>query len=72
MNKKEKQVQKALGTFPTFICDNCHEKFFGDAKYTYTHNNGAVMYLCTTCATAQFVCNKLMGVPMGEFTKEND
>ena len=33
---------------------------------------GANRQLCTICATAQFVCNKILQKPMGEFTKEDD
>ena len=71
MDEKEKQVQKALGTFPKFICDQCREEFFVDEKFIYTYT-GTRMQLCTICATALFACNKILKKPMGKFTKEDD
>jgi len=70
--EKEKEIQKALGTFPTFECNQCHKEYFIDEKFTYTNVGGAVKQLCTICATAQFVCNRLFKKPMGEFTKEDE
>lgn len=74
MDKKEKQVQKALGTFPTFNCSNCGKEFYVDEKYVYTNDGNYFQQLCITCATAQFVCDKLMKTERnrGEFTKEDE
>ena len=74
MDKKEKDVQKALGTYPVFSCNNCGKEFYVDEKYYYTNVGGALIQLCKICATAQFVCDRLMKPTRdrGEFTKEDD
>ena len=74
MDKKEKEVQKALGTFPVFRCSNCYKEFYVDEKYVYTNNGKNYEQLCKICATAQFVCDRLMKPiqERGEFTKEDD
>jgi len=74
MNEKEKDVQKALGTFPVFNCNSCCKEFYTDEKYVYTNVGGARMRLCKICATAQLVCDRLMKPiqERGEFTKEDD
>ncbi len=70
MDKKEKEIQKALGTFPVFICSQCRKEFFIDEKYTYT-NGSTCKQLCEICAAAQFVCNRLYKESMGKFTKDD-
>ena len=75
MDKKEKAAQKALGTFPVFNCSNCGKEFYTDEKYYYYTNVGVpLIQLCKICATAQFVCDRLMKPTRdrGEFTKEDD
>lgn len=77
MTEKEKEIQKALGTFPTFVCSNCGKESFIDEKYTYTDRSTLrsilnIQQLCRICATAQFVCNKILKKPMGKFTKEDE
>lgn len=74
MDKKEIAAQKALGTFPVFSCSQCGKEFYVDEKYIYTNVGGARTRLCKICATAQFVCDRLMrrAWDRGEFTKEND
>ena len=59
MTEKEKEVQKALGTFPTFECNQCYKEFFTDEKFIYNNIGYREKQLCTICATAQFVCNRL-------------
>ena len=71
MTEKEKQIQKALGTFPTFTCDQCHKEFFTDEKYMWVSpKSTAHKHLCIMCATALYVCNLLLKKDMGEFTKK--
>lgn len=74
MNEKEKAVQKALGTFPTFNCNNCGKEFYVDEKYKYTNDGRHFKQLCKICASAQLVCDRLMKPKRdwGEFTKEDD
>lgn len=74
MDEKERQIQKALGTFPVFSCSNCGKEFYIDEKFTYTNDGRSHRQLCKICATAQFVYDRLMKPERdrGEFTKEND
>ncbi len=74
MNEKEKQVQKALGTLPEFTCNGCGKLYMIDEKFIYTDIEDGLhtvhRHLCLICATAQFVCDRLMKVRDGHWDKE--
>jgi NAD-dependent SIR2 family protein deacetylase len=71
MNEEEKEIQKALGTFPTFKCNQCGKEFFEDEKFIFTPTGGVHLWLCPICATAQFVCDRILKRPAGAFTRES-